>query len=96
MVKDFTPIDISDLPDLVRLAEGVRTSKTPRLLRRDGEDLALLMPLAPRRRARRALSHEDREAFLASAGSWRDVDVDAFLAQNAASRRRSSRPPVEL
>src|SRR5207253_1443011 len=79
MTKEVTAISISDLPELVRLAEEVRASQTPRLLRRDGEDLAVLMPLAPRPRGRRARSPADREAFLASAGSWRDVDVDAFL-----------------
>jgi NADPH-dependent glutamate synthase beta subunit-like oxidoreductase len=38
----------------------------------------------------------DYEAFLSAAGSWADVDVDAFLADVYESRRRSTRPPVEL
>lgn len=38
----------------------------------------------------------DYEAFLAAAGSWADVDVDAFIEDVYASRRSSSRPRVDL
>lgn len=38
----------------------------------------------------------DYEAFLSAAGSWEEVDVDEFLANVYESRRRSTRPPVEL
>lgn len=41
-------------------------------------------------------SNEDYEAFLASAGSWSDLDADAFLEDIYASRDHASRPPVEL
>jgi PHD/YefM family antitoxin component YafN of YafNO toxin-antitoxin module len=45
---------------------------------------------------RRPISEADYEAFLASAGGWKDVDVDQFLKDNAESRRMSTRPAVEL
>lgn len=45
---------------------------------------------------RRVKSQEDYEAFLASAGGWADIDIDAFLEDNEESRRFNTRPPVEL
>ena|SRR5688572_32433739 len=99
MAKELTPLDVSAAPDLLRLAEEVRRSGEPRLLRRDHEDLAVLSPVASRapRRGRRARTPADREAFLSSAGGWKgNVDVDKFLEDNYDSRSRSSRPPIDL
>jgi len=97
MSNDLAAIDISGLPELVRIAEEVAATRTPRVLIRRSEQLAVLVPVppGPARRARRK-SRADYEAFLSSAGSWSDVDVDVFLVENAESRRRSSRPSVEL
>ena len=41
---------------------------------------------------RHPISKADYEAFLASAGGWKDVDVDQFLKDNEESRRMSTRP----
>jgi hypothetical protein len=38
----------------------------------------------------------DYEAFRSAAGSWSDVDTDAFIKNVYESRRNSSRPPVRL
>ncbi|MBA2449485.1 MAG: hypothetical protein H0V51_15815, partial [Chloroflexi bacterium] len=46
MTAELEAIDISDVPDLLRLAEQVRTTGEPRILRREGEDIAVLMPVA--------------------------------------------------
>lgn len=96
MVRERIPVDVSEMPDVARLAEEVRVSRTPRVLRRDGEDMAVLIP-APRSTRRRTKRHSeaDWEAFRASAGSWKDVDTDKLIADISESRR-SSRPPVEL
>jgi len=51
MAQQPTPVDVSDLPDLLRLAEEVRATRRPRVLRRGDEDLAVLMPLASQTRA---------------------------------------------
>ena len=48
MARELEPIDVTDAPELLRLAEGVRRSNTPRLLRRDGEDIAVVVPIAAR------------------------------------------------
>lgn len=101
MARELAPIDVTNDPELLRLAEEVRHSGRPRLLRRGGEDLAILSPVGrvtrrPTRKAKTCTKADD-EAFLASAGSWRgNVDVDRFLADNEESRRRSPRPPVDL
>src|SRR6266567_6433225 len=44
MSRHIIPIDASNLPDLLKVAEEVNTTKTPRLIKRNGEALALLMP----------------------------------------------------
>lgn len=87
-------VDVDDAPDLRRLAEEVLATNTPRVLRRGGEDIARVTPL-PRRRGRKVTTPADDEAFRAAAGGWKNVDVDRFLQDNAASRAQSTRPPVE-
>jgi hypothetical protein len=98
LAKEFKAVDISDAPELVRLAEEVRTSCEPRVLQRNGEDLAIITPLAhaPWRRRTRVKTAANLEAFRSSAGSWKDVDTDRLIADLYASRERSTRPPVEL
>ena len=97
MASERAPIDIRHAPPLAELVEEVRATRKPRRLVRDDEDVALLVPAPPARRRRpaKAVSAADDAAFLASAGSWQDVDTDALLA-DIAEGRRSSRPPVDL
>ena len=92
-------VDISEIRDpltLARLAEEVRDSREPRILKRENEELAILMPITTSSTQPRMSTEEDREAFLSAAGSWADVDTDALIEQIYESRRSSSRPPVEL
>ena len=94
MAKELTPVDVTNTPDLLRLAEEVRRSGQPRLLRRDDEDLAVLSPAptSAKRRAHKAKTYTkaDDEAFLSSAGGWNgNVDVDKFLRDNDESRQLS-------
>jgi len=100
MAEHAKPIDISDMPDLLRVAEEVRASNEPRVLTRDTEQIALLLPIGPRstkrRRRSRVLSEEDLAAFRSAAGSWKDIDTDKLIENICESRRISSRPPVEL
>ncbi len=97
MVRELSPIDISAMPELIQLAEEVRSTRLPRRLRRGDEDIAVMVPAAPRpkRRMSKTPTAADIEAFLASAGSWKGVDTDKLVADIYESRR-SSRPPVEL
>ena len=95
MRKSPEVIDISDAPELLRLAEEVRSSKTPRLLKRGDEPIAEIVPVR-RRSRRRSPTAAEREAFRSSAGGWKDlVDTDKLVADIYESRRISSRPPIE-
>ena len=99
MSRHLTPIDISNLPDLLRIAEEVRTTKKPRALKRDNETVAMLIPVATaiKRNGKRAKTKADYEAFRAAFGSWNDVDIEQFKADIYADRRRTTtRPPVKL
>ncbi len=91
-------IDISDVPEILRLAEEVRLAGEPRVLRRDGEDLAVVVPLPKPKKHRRGhvLSAADYEAFRSAAGGWKDLDTDKLIEDIYESRRISTRPPVEL
>jgi hypothetical protein len=97
VIKEAMPVDIDHVPELVRLAEEVRATNVPRVLRRRNEALAVLTPIRSKPRARRrVVTKADDDAFLASAGGWSDADVDGFLEENATSRRLAPQPPVEL
>ncbi|HTE86077.1 MAG TPA: hypothetical protein VK821_15235 [Dehalococcoidia bacterium] len=90
--------DMTETPAWVDLLEDVKMTRRPAIIRADGEDIAEIRPIGRRRATGiRAKTKADHEAFLASAGGWKDiVDTDKFLADNEESRRLSSRPPVEL
>jgi hypothetical protein len=98
MAEDHQTMDISNNPDLLRLVEEVRRSNSPLVLRQDDQEIAVILPLAngKPRRGKRAKTQADYEAFLAAAGSWKDVDVEAFKAYIRERRDASSRPPVDL
>jgi hypothetical protein len=99
MAAHLKSIDISDAPQLLQLAEEVHRTHESWVLRRDGEDLALVVPLpapATKRRRSRIKTEADFAAFRSAAGSWSDVDTDRLLADIYADRERSDRPPVDL
>jgi hypothetical protein len=98
MAKELRPLDVTNVPDLLRLAEEIRETGESRVLRRHDEDLAIVGPVSAKAKARvtHRPSKNDLAAFRAAAGSWADVDTDRFLADNAESRRRSTRAPVDL
>ena len=60
------PIDITDSPQLLDLAEEVQQSGIGRLLKRGEQDLALLVPVSPGRDAnpQRDGAVEDRDTLL--------------------------------
>jgi len=96
MAEEPGVIDISGAPELLRLAEEVRHSHRPYLLKCGDVALARLVPLAHPVKQRGRVKG-DRDAFLASAGGWKDlVDTDRLVADIYESRRNSSRPPVDL
>lgn len=75
MARERKAIEIGDLPEL-----EVRDTREPRLLRHDGEDLALLVPASPAGKHRgRPKTNADYDAFRSAAGGWSDVDTDELL-----------------
>ena|SRR5712692_3688583 len=92
------PIDITNIPELVRIAEEVEGTKTPRELRRKNKPVAIITPLRPVGRAKKykAKTTADYEAFRTAAGSWKDVDTDKLLKDIYETRHRATRPPVNL
>ncbi len=97
MTKEATHIDITSSPELARLAEEVRASMQPRSLQKDGETIAVVMPVASKKRTKRSPTPEDRAAALSAFGAWDgNVDVDRLKADLEASRRIPPRPAPDL
>lgn len=98
MAREPRSIDISHIPELLRIVEEMRESNEPRLLRRESEDLAILSPTKTARRPRGGPVKwkADYEAFRSAAGGWKDVDTDKLIADIYADRALGDRPPVEL
>jgi hypothetical protein len=97
MSRTLKYVEIDDAPDVLKLAEDVNVSNEPVVLRRNGEDIAVLEPMPRSRKPHRATPEERREAFRSAAGSWKGiVDGDKLIAEIYADRRRSNRPVPEL
>jgi hypothetical protein len=97
--RDATRITFDELArDVTRVLDRVVRDRETVVVERGGSDVAVIRPAAAgRRRGRRPPTRADLEAFLATAGGWRElVDTEQLKADIAASRRLSSRPPVAL
>jgi hypothetical protein len=46
MSSNLIPIDISNMPDLVRLVEEMKHAKEPRILKKGSAPVAMLVPMA--------------------------------------------------
>ena len=51
MSSNLTPIDISNMPELLDLVEEVEATKTPRELKRDDKVVAVLSPVVQKQKA---------------------------------------------
>jgi hypothetical protein len=106
MATEALRIELAEVEDLAALVDEVRQSRQPRILRQDGEDVAVLAPAGgsggTTRRARllrRPTAEEiarSRTGIEAAAGSWSDVDTDVLKQELARQREVKTRPPVEL
>ena len=77
--------------NLDRIFERVLSEGESIVIEKGEGELVALSPVS----SPSAKTAADWEAFRAAAGSWADVDTDAFLKDIYASRK-SSRPPVDL
>ena len=92
MFTDPKIIEITSDTELLRLLEEAEENAL--ILEKEGARYRLVKE--PEEPADSEKTTSDYEAFLSAAGSWEDMDADAFLADVYESRRRSTRPPVEL
>lgn len=99
MSRRIIPIDASNLPDLLKVAEEVNTTKTPRLIKRNGETLAMLMPAGAVKRThpqqkRTIWTHYDpqrvKAALKQSAGALQGVNREELLSDLAEQRSQKS------
>lgn len=101
MARELRPLDIDDMPELSRIADEVEKTGEARILRRGNQDLGVVIMRSPvtrarkRRPASKRVTEEDIAAFRSSAGSWKDVDIEAFKAY-IYEGRQSSKPPLNL
>ena len=80
--------------DLVAVVEAVRTDGAPRIVERDGKDIAVVVsPDDYESTASEAKSRSSRQRFLAFAGIWSEVDTDKLVAD--IYRWRHESPPSE-
>jgi hypothetical protein len=97
MAEHLKALDISDMPEVRRLAEEVSTTREARILCTPNGDLAVVSPLGRgTRRNGHVKTEADLSAFRSAAGGWKDVDTDRLVEDIYETRRRSNRPPVEL
>jgi len=95
MTIDTTSIDISNMPDLVRIAEEVKATHKPRILKRDRETVAMLVPVERAENKSRSQAHY--KAFLAAAGSLKELlDAEQLKKEIYESRRITTRPLIRL
>src|SRR5438105_2707774 len=101
MTKHLIPIDISHLPDLLRLVEEVKTTHKPRLLKRKNENVAILMPVDTAEQTETSHAQEQdiwasyhpkqvQQALQHSAGTLEGVDRETLLTDIAAQRHQDS------
>ena len=90
-----TPIDITNMPELVRIAEEVDATNKPRVLKRDNTTLAILTPVK-KKQPHQAKQKAIKEA-LALAGAWGERDWHEVEAELDRIRHSSKpTPPFKL
>jgi hypothetical protein len=97
MTKELSLVPFSEFSNNLDsfFEQVVRENKEIVIENEQGEQV-LLKPAPSSKRKHRTHTEADYQAFLASAGGWKDVDTDKLLEDIYESRRTSSRPPVDL
>jgi hypothetical protein len=82
-----TPIDISNMPDLVRIVEQAEATKKPLELKRDNKIVAVLSPaISPNK--------EKWKHIRATFGSWKDIDAHELIAKIYRWREEGTQPAI--
>jgi hypothetical protein len=106
VASEARTIELTDIDDLAALVEEVRRSRHPRILRRNGEDVAVLMPTTMPGSGRARVTRlrpptaaevaRSRAGIEAAVGTWNDIDTEALKRNLRRQRDVRTRPPVEL
>lgn len=90
-------IDVEDVPELERIVSEVNKACADLVIRKNGEEVALVRPLKPpaSRSTPPIITEADIEATMSAAGGWADVDTDRLLRDIYADRDVGDRPPVD-
>lgn len=97
MTKELSLVPFSEFSNNIDgFFEQVIRENKEIIVENDQGQQVLLKPAPGSKRKSRPRTDADRQAFLASAGGWRDVDTDKLLEDIYESRKNSSRPPVDL
>jgi hypothetical protein len=83
MQKETRSVDISHIPDLLSLAEEVKSTRTSRVLKRGNEAVAMLTPVEP---SATSTSPRVRELAHRLAGSLADVETPGWESSEAAEK----------
>ena len=93
MVREAKRVPVKTGDDVMRVLEDVRRDHKPRIVERNGEGIAAIVPLDD---ASDGILHrptpEEVEAAFAAVGSWSDVDTEALKRSIREGRKRGSRP----
>ena len=73
MNRYVTPIDISHIPDLVRIVEEMKDAKEPRILKQGSAPVAMLIPMATATEQHNAIDAFDFKPFDEVRGSLLDA-----------------------
>jgi hypothetical protein len=92
MSSILTPIDISNMPELIDLVEEVEATKKPRELKRDDKVVAILSPVVQKEKDAARPATADWQKSLAAVGSWSDLDPDKIIEDIYRWRKEGSRP----
>jgi hypothetical protein len=97
MAADPAVLDITRIPEVLRIAERVRASGEPVVLRAGDEDIAVLTPVARKvRHGRRPRTAAEQEIALSAFGGWKGNIDGEHLKEQIREARGSDRPVVDL
>ncbi len=96
MVAEPAVLDITRSPEVRRIAELVRSSGEPLVLRAGDVDVAVVTPVVVNRRGRRIRTAAEQATALSAFGGWKgNVDGERLKADVLAARG-DDRPLVDL
>jgi prevent-host-death family protein len=98
MASELAPIDIRHVPELAHLVDEVQTTRKPRRITRDNEDVAVLMPARPRlpRLRGKRVTQADIDAAMSVFGAWKDQVDPETLKRELRELQVDDKPPIEL